>query len=122
MTEADLAVSRFLIEKTDRARPLLVSEEKSLSFCKVQHQRWECFWATVHLMVHNNFIVAADKFSVLIALIQQISISFLGAYRHAPNFTTNVYHAAKAMAYKIDTAWTKLEKIANIVQIGCQSS
>ncbi|MFC0323372.1 3'(2'),5'-bisphosphate nucleotidase CysQ [Gallibacterium melopsittaci] len=72
VTEADLAVSRFLTQALTHIDPSIpVLSEENCAIPLVKRQNWQRYWLIDPLDGTQQFIDRTDQFSVLIALIEQ---------------------------------------------------
>ncbi|MCW9711203.1 3'(2'),5'-bisphosphate nucleotidase CysQ [Avibacterium sp. 21-586] len=99
VTEADLFVSQFLIEKLTALTPDIpvLSEEN----CKIpfgERQKWQTYWLIDPLDGTQQFINRTGNFSVLIALVHQ-NRPVLGVI-HSPQSQNTYYALQGAGAYK----------------------
>ncbi|WP_265748355.1 MULTISPECIES: 3'(2'),5'-bisphosphate nucleotidase CysQ [unclassified Avibacterium] len=105
VTEADLFVSQFLMEKLRALTPAypVLSEE----YCKIpfhERQQWQTYWLVDPLDGTQQFINRTGHFSVLIALVHHHR-PVLGVI-HCPQ-TKQTYYAAQGLgAYKKTTQKT----------------
>ena len=80
VTEADLFVSQFLIEKLTALFPdIPVLSEENCNIPFEQRQTWQTYWLIDPLDGTQQFIDRTDQFSVLITLVTKPS-TFTGCY------------------------------------------
>lgn len=99
VTEADLAVSRFLIDELQSLTPgipVLSEESQAIEF--TERSKWTQYWLVDPLDGTQQFLEKSDQFSVLIALVQH-NIPTLGiVYSPVPRLA--FYAMKKFGAYK----------------------
>ncbi|MFC0308771.1 3'(2'),5'-bisphosphate nucleotidase CysQ [Gallibacterium trehalosifermentans] len=72
VTEADLAVSRYLIQALTELDPSIpVLSEENCAIPLAERQNWQRYWLIDPLDGTQQFIDRTDQFSVLIALVEQ---------------------------------------------------
>ncbi|UXN34610.1 3'(2'),5'-bisphosphate nucleotidase CysQ [Avibacterium paragallinarum] len=99
VTEADLFVSQFLIEKLTALTPRLpVLSEESCKMPFVERQQWQTYWLVDPLDGTQQFINRTGNFSVLIALVHH-NRPVLGVI-HSPQSQSTYYAMQGSGAYK----------------------
>ncbi|OBW92791.1 3'-5'-bisphosphate nucleotidase [Gallibacterium genomosp. 3] len=72
VTEADLAVSRYLVQALQQIDPSIpVLSEENCAIPLAERQKWQRYWLIDPLDGTQQFIDRTDQFSVLIALIEE---------------------------------------------------
>ncbi|MFZ7265838.1 3'(2'),5'-bisphosphate nucleotidase CysQ [Avibacterium avium] len=99
VTEADLFVSQFLIEKLTALTPEIpVLSEENCKIPFVERQQWQTYWLVDPLDGTQQFINRTGNFSILIALVHQ-NRPVLGVI-HSPQAQHTYYALQGAGAYK----------------------
>src|SRR5699024_673972 len=71
VTEADIAVSRFLVKALSELDPTIpVLSEENCAIPLAERQQWQRYWLIDPLDGTQQFIDRTDQFSVLIALVE----------------------------------------------------
>lgn len=110
VTNADLAVSQFLVEKLSALTPNIpvLSEENCSDFTIEERQSWSEYWLIDPLDGTQQFIDKSDQFSVIISLVVK-NKPVLGII-HSPVPRTTFYAMKGFGAYKqLDSKIIKLE-------------
>ncbi|WP_386695393.1 3'(2'),5'-bisphosphate nucleotidase CysQ [Lonepinella sp. MS14435] len=101
VTEVDLAISQFLIQKLATLTPdIPILSEENCNIPLSERQSWETYWLIDPLDGTQRFIERTGQFSILIALIHQ-NRPILGII-HAPILQKTYYAMQGFGAYKLE--------------------
>lgn len=101
VTEADIAVSRFLVKALSELDPTIpVLSEENCAIPLAERQQWQRYWLIDPLDGTQQFIDRTDQFSVLIALVEnhQPVIGII----HAPVLAQTFYAAKGEGAFFVE--------------------
>lgn len=134
VTDADLFVSQFVIDKLQQLTPNIpVLSEESCQIPLAERSQWQAYWLIDPLDGTQQFINRTDQFSVIIALVQQTAEGqhrpVLGVI-HAPILGKTYYAVAGQGAFLTSQGQTqrlvprdkKIEKFDRLqITIGTQN-